>query len=305
MIFPDTTGPRRSFVYEWTTDRRGFKNTSAIAARETVEVVACGDSFTEGMGVSVEDTWTSRLQNLEYPAYSLGVQGYAPTQFRGAYEHYGRALSPKWVVVGYTGGVYQRESLFQSAKENIRSARELPSAISRLVERDELEEQRPIYLETKEGYRVPLVLKKHHRFFTSAFVTLARQTLRFGMNFDIKAGTAPDDPRFINHQALQGSADFRLKLMARYRGEFVGITSSTSANMDPVQLSQDPLWLSTEREFEQIVTMAREDGARVLFLFFPDRETVYYNARPASRCLPIVSTSFRRLCLRVLHSATA
>jgi hypothetical protein len=279
---PGYYGPKGSFVYEWRTDRNGFKNSDAIAAREAVEVVAPGDSFTEGMGVLVEQTWTAKLSALGHPTYSLGVQGYAPTQFRGAYEHYGRALPHKWVVVGYTGGVYLRENYFQSGKENNRSSQELPSAISRLVERDEIEEQRPIYMETKDGYRVPIVRRKHHNFVTSAIVALAWQTAYFTMFFDIKAGTSPGDPRFINDQTLRQSGDFPLKLMARYRGELAAIAKSDA---DPVQLGQDPLWLSTERNFERIIEMAREDGARPLFLFFPSRNTIYYE-RATGRPLP-------------------
>jgi hypothetical protein len=279
---PGYYGPKDSFVYEWMTDRRGFKNTNAIASREAVEVVAPGDSFTEGMGVSVEQTWTSRLSDLGHPAYSLGVQGYAPTQFRGAYERYGRALPHKWVIVGYTGDVYLRESYFQSGKEDNRSSQELPSAISRLVERDEIEEQRPIYMETKEGYRVPIVRRKHHKFVTSAIIALAWQTLYFTMFFDIKAGTPPGDPRFISDQTLRQSTDFPLKLMARYRGEITAIPNYVA---DLIQLGQDPLWLSTERNFERIIEMARQDGARPLFLFFPSRNTVYYE-RATGRPLP-------------------
>jgi hypothetical protein len=280
---PGYYGPKESFVYQWTTDRRGFKNTAAIAAREAFEVVAPGDSFTEGMGVLVEDTWTSKLSKLGHPAYSLGVQGYAPIQFRGAYEHYGRSLSPKWVIVAYTGGVYARQSVFQSERHGKVSSRELPSAIGRLVERDELEEQRPIYLETKDGHRVPIVLKKHHRFVTSAFVMLARHTLHVVMLFEFKVGAPPDDARFMSDQDLQRrSAEFRLKPMARYRGEFLSFVNTKA---DPDRLSQDPLWLSTEREFEQIIAMARQDRAGVLFLFFPNRATAYYE-RATGQSLP-------------------
>ncbi len=121
---PGYYGPKESFAYEWTTDRLGFKNTKSIASLKSVKVVAPGDSFTEGMGVAVEDTWTSQLSKMGHTAYSLGVQGYAPTQFRGAYEHYGRALSPEWVVVGYTGGVFLRDEYFQSKRDSQRSAQE-------------------------------------------------------------------------------------------------------------------------------------------------------------------------------------
>jgi hypothetical protein len=280
---PGYYGPKDSFVYEWTTDRQGFKNTKTIAGRQAVEVVAPGDSFTEGMGVSVDQTWTSQLSGLGHPAYSLGVQGYAPTQFRGAYEHYGRAIPHKWVVVGYTGAVYLRESYFQSGEPGKKSSQDLPSAIARLVERDEVEAQRPIYMQTKDGYRVPIVRKSHHRLVTSAIMALAWQTFYFTAFFDVKSGTRPGDPRFVSDESLRQSTDFDIKLMARYRSEILAIEKPDA---DPVRLGQDPLWLSTERNFEQIIEMARKDGAQTLFLFFPSRNTSYYE-RATGRPLPL------------------
>ncbi len=274
---PGYYGPKEYFVYEWTTDRRGFKNTPEVAARESVEVLALGDSFTEGMGVRVEDTWTSRLSARGVPAYSLGVQGYAPAQFVGAYERYGRALKPRWVVVGYTGDVFLRNSHFRDAGK----PSGLPSAIGRLVERDEIEQQRPIYMEMKDGYRIPVVLRAQSTFVTSAIVSLAQQTLRY-MTIDISAGTAPDDARFITDKDIEASTEYELKLMARYRGELRGAAQNL---IDANALATDPLWLSAEKDFETIVAMARQDGARVLFLFFPNRSTAYYQ-RATGKPLP-------------------
>ncbi|MGC3966069.1 MAG: hypothetical protein QM775_01465 [Pirellulales bacterium] len=58
---PGYYGPPEQFEYEWRTDRRGFKNLPALAAKESFTAVAVGDSFTEGMGVRTEQTWASRL----------------------------------------------------------------------------------------------------------------------------------------------------------------------------------------------------------------------------------------------------
>ena len=45
-------GNVNQFQYSWRTDSKGFKNNDTLANLKTVDVVAIGDSFTEGMGVS-------------------------------------------------------------------------------------------------------------------------------------------------------------------------------------------------------------------------------------------------------------
>lgn len=67
-------GTPEQFVYEWKTDRFGFKNPDAIAALKQVELVALGDSFTEGTGVAIADTWPSILSAEGVLSYNLGVQ---------------------------------------------------------------------------------------------------------------------------------------------------------------------------------------------------------------------------------------
>ncbi len=283
---PGYYGPKEAFEYQWRTDFRGFKNMESVAGRARFEVVAVGDSFTEGMGVRVEDIWTSQLSRLGHPAYSIGVQGYAPTQFAGAYEHYGRRLPTGRVVVGYTSDIYLREAHFQKEIAHTLSGQELPSAIGRLVERDELEAQEPIHLETKEGYRVPIVGTVRHTFVTSAIIALALRALDFYWTFDIKNGTLPGDPRFMTAKALQGTSDLKLGLMARYQGEMLGVGDRS---LDPVELGKDPLWGSTEREFEGIIRMARAEGAGVVFVFFPSRATTYFE-HATGRTLPANSS---------------
>ena len=56
------------FVYDWTTDHRGFKNSPDVARRTEFFAVAVGDSFTEAMGVPLEETWTSMLTQRSHPS---------------------------------------------------------------------------------------------------------------------------------------------------------------------------------------------------------------------------------------------
>ena len=134
---PGNYGPESHFAYEWVTDIRGYKNLPEIANSKSQSIIAIGDSFTEGMGVAVDKTWPSMLTKLGWPTYSLGVQGYAPYQFLGTFERFGLELSPKWVVVGYLEGIFDRESFFVD-KSADPSLIKMPSAIGRLLDSDKV-----------------------------------------------------------------------------------------------------------------------------------------------------------------------
>jgi hypothetical protein len=205
---PGYYGPKDQFEYEWLADRRGFKNLAEIAALDKYDVVALGDSFTEGMGVKIEDTWTTRLHRKDHSTYNLGIQGYAPTQFRGAYERYGKQLEPKWVIVGMLGNVFERERKFINSSIG-------SQAIDRLIEQDEQNQKGTLYLETRDGYRYPLVIGQRHRFVTSALIALTRLQINFALHFDPAAGVAnaQTDPRFA-----KGSERYRGEVeLPRYR----------------------------------------------------------------------------------------
>jgi hypothetical protein len=100
------------YVYEWTTDKRGFKNPPSIGDRDHVDVVAVGDSFTEGMGVSADDAWTAQLTARGFPTYNLGVQGYSPLQMEGALRTFGMPLRPRHALIAYYATTYSREDMF-------------------------------------------------------------------------------------------------------------------------------------------------------------------------------------------------
>jgi hypothetical protein len=278
---PGYYGPKDTFVYEWRTDKRGFKNGPSVAERDTVDVVAVGSSFTEAMGVAVEDTWASKLSKVGYVTYSLGVEGYAPSQYSGAYERFGRALKPRWIIIGYVVGDNDNEIYF--SRGGPEAGQELPSAIGRLAARENLEQQNVIlYLETSEGYRVPIPTLRRHTFVTSALVTLAKNTLKFYRSFDIRSGIAPGDTRFLSDKEVADSAMGPLKYMGRYRGEILAVAG---ARQDASELARSPFWIRTERAFESIIEMAREDGARVLIVLFPSRGAAYFE-REMGRPLP-------------------
>ena len=63
--------------------------------------VAVGDSFTFGLGVNQEDTWTAQLAKLSrHEVINLGVPGWGPQQYTRTLEEYGIPLKPKVVLYG-------------------------------------------------------------------------------------------------------------------------------------------------------------------------------------------------------------
>ena len=112
-------GTNEQFVYEWKTDKQGFKNSQDIAKLDKVKIVAVGNSFTEGMGVKTSDTWPSQLSKKRFATYNLGVQGYATSQMLGTLKKYGLKLNPDYVIIGYLKGSYAREKKFFDVKKTL------------------------------------------------------------------------------------------------------------------------------------------------------------------------------------------
>ncbi|NOT01272.1 MAG: hypothetical protein HOP29_11660 [Phycisphaerales bacterium] len=78
------------------TDNWGFRNRDK---RDRYEIVAVGDSFTEGSGVSDDDAWPVRLAETRgRSVYNLGMSGYAPLNYLAAIETYGLTLRPAVVL---------------------------------------------------------------------------------------------------------------------------------------------------------------------------------------------------------------
>ncbi len=275
---PGYYGPQESFVYEWLSDKRGFKNTKEVADHDTMDVVAIGDSFTEGMGVVIDKTFSSRLSKMGILTYSLGVQGYAPFQFQGIYEHYARPLKPKWLMIGYLNGIGARDYFFLKSEKEILAEKSFPSAIGRLVEHDQADETKTIVMETDDGYRYTKP-KTRHTFMISALLMLTQ----YKLTFDITAGVANvnQDARFMKDKKVQGIS---LELMSRYAGEFKSLKDVVIESSKDFAASPD--WISTEKSISKVIQMAKKDGSNVLIVFFPDRGGSYY-VKATSEPLPL------------------
>lgn len=105
------------FTYSWKTDRLGFKNVPSKEEVLEFDFIALGDSFTEGMGVSTNDTWTHQItQNNVFSVYNAGVQGYAASQMYGTYQLIEDEILHNSVIIGAYTGTYRREAKFFEKK---------------------------------------------------------------------------------------------------------------------------------------------------------------------------------------------
>jgi hypothetical protein len=267
---PGDYGPNTDFVYEWTTDAKGFKNAQEMALLKQVPIVAVGDSFVEGLGVHTEQTWASLLTAAGYPTYSLGVQGYAPTQMLGAFLHYGSPLRPKWVLIGYLDGVYERERHF--IKDDVN---ELPSAIGRLVKADR-------------------EVKRQYRYVITAFIVAGKNyflQLVSAYEYEKKYG---EDPRFMSESKLKADEQIRLGPMQRYRQEFRNFL----VNDRPDRLAATREWQSMQRSFSEINTAAKKIGAQTAVIMFYNRPFTYFERATRKKLNPQVTAFVERDLLK-------
>ena len=98
------------FVYSWTTDFLGYKNFDISNKKNNYKFLALGDSFTEGMGVSIENTWTNIITTkYDVSTYNAGVQGYSASQFLGTLDYLQDKLNFDGIIIGHLPTIYQRE----------------------------------------------------------------------------------------------------------------------------------------------------------------------------------------------------
>ena len=78
------------------TDARGFRNASDL---KQYDIVALGDSFTEGSRVSDAQAWPVRFAQLSGRSVcNLGMSGYAPQHYLAALREVGFPLKPRGVI---------------------------------------------------------------------------------------------------------------------------------------------------------------------------------------------------------------
>lgn len=251
-------GSKKQFTYEWKTDALGFKNDPTLLNSEEIEAIAVGDSFTEGMGVALEKIWTSLLSARGVPTYNLGVQGYAPSQMASAFLRYGKPMHPKTILIGYCGQTFIREANMlgpDTAPEN-----RITGGIKALADSERGHSSR---------------VRTQARFVSSALFLLARDLFK--------------RPRYREEFFGVDTGAQRVRPKYRpYEKEILRVGHKRYL-IEKVQKNSSE-WQSTLAAFDKI--LKDRDGARVILLYFPHREEMYYEAATG---LPVPAVSLEKI----------
>jgi hypothetical protein len=234
------------FVYEWISDGQGFKNHSKLFEQDNIDIVAVGDSFTESMGVKIEDSWVSNLTEKGLVSYNLGVQGYSTIQMAGVFEHYGMKYKPKHVLIGYTASKFDRNKIF----------------IDHLSD-----EKEPRFTGGLEIFRAAEAyegneIRRTYRYLISATYALARAYYIIN----------------IRGQSLESDITQIIPPYDRYRAEIIRKGGEFEQALIRQIEQNDLAWESSLQNFIEIKEMADSFGAKTTLLYFPTRGMVYYEA---------------------------
>lgn len=264
-------GSDKQFVYEWKTDRLGFKNHDDILDRkEPIQIVVIGDSFAEGMGLAARDTFSSMLSQRGYLTYNLGVQGYSPKQMEGSFRLYGINLKPQYVIIAYCSTIYQREPAFFDEQAVIQQ-RKLTGGIASVDGSEKIE------------------IREKTTHMTTAIFLLARNVYR----------SAITDIRNVDNMVESLKNRFsRNYLLSNYSFE---ISEVNNEKYDLQDVKQSPEWKSTVKSFLNVKKMADQIGAKVIIIILPHRGSMYYTKvtgkeLPNNTILAIETSLLKELC---------
>lgn len=102
-----------------TTDANGFRNAAVPAS---CQVLALGDSFTEGSRIDDDGPWPLLLaKNTGLTTYNLGMSGYSPQHSLAALKDFGLALHPRLIIaVIYEGNDFRAGGKIEPPKIGLR-----------------------------------------------------------------------------------------------------------------------------------------------------------------------------------------
>ena len=250
-------GSRDQFVYEWKTDKNGFKNLDKISNLSRVDIVALGNSHTEGMGVAIEKVWPSLLMSKGYSTYNLGVQGYAPIQLLGSLKKYGIQLKPNYIIVCYTAYTYSREQHFFDEKKTIEEKR-FTGGIQSIVNAELANSISEIRIQARYIFSALWLMTKRVRYGIKNFI--------YSLSYlDITLS----DQKFNLYKKEV------LSIKRNVRNELI--------------LSNSNNWKSTIKAFKNIIDISDSIDAKVILLTLPPRSVVYFERATGEKLPKIYS----------------
>ena len=215
-----------------TTDGRGYRN---LTDDEQYDIVAVGDSFTEGSRVSDHEAWPSILERrLRRSVYNLGMSGGRPDRYLSAFRVHGLDLKPKIALfMIYEGNDFKR----------IRLKKGPPSR------------GRPFYKQMRETFKSSPVVKGLKKFFITSLGPVHAEAPVPGAEILSWMPVAAPPGKNARYYAFQPK-----RLMRLYWSES--------------DFRQSSEWTTNARVFKMIRDLCREKNIRLIFAYAPAKPHV-------------------------------
>ncbi|UCG46230.1 MAG: hypothetical protein JSU94_12070 [Phycisphaerales bacterium] len=112
FLYATTPPAYPDIEYTLTTDKRGFRNQTDL---EEYDLIAIGDSFTEGSNIADNQSWPALLaQKTQLTVYNLGMSAGNPASYLETLSKFGLQLSPRIVLCMLYEGNDFRDANFRN-----------------------------------------------------------------------------------------------------------------------------------------------------------------------------------------------
>jgi lysophospholipase L1-like esterase len=260
---PPAMSEGRMHRYRFHTDGEGFRNP---VTRETIDVAALGDSFTDALTMAVEASWPAQLERqLGLAVQNYGTAGFGPQQERMVLEDYALAHHPRIVVLAFFAG------------NDIREAERF----------EEFEHGDQTIVQSSLGWQIKdVVVRAEGWYVTSALQAAA---LAFTPNAAAQA-SAPEVSRSLPPTVPAEGPRFDRGLFTVPSGDRVLRFALMPPYLNLLNFSEGDLaarrgWALILDNIRRMQRASNEAGARFVLMFVPFKSQVY---------LPLLERSFTR-----------
>jgi hypothetical protein len=255
-------------------DAQGFRNERTP---QRADLVFIGDSQVYGLGVSQREALPSAVgEQLGRSAYNLALGGYALPEYAYLYEHYGRALHPEAVVVGLSlstdlvdvvravdrlpGLGFDPAPIVGAAPDVTRLEDTYGAMIARLRPTSGQVDE---FLRNAKLYGLVTRLVNFYPTRTHAYYRRWEERIRS------ERDRLSEDERWLVDRGLWlPYQDENVRTIFRPMMRLIAVLSDSEQIRASMRVSEEALLRLHEA--------AAQDGARLLLVFLPTKEEVYY-----------------------------
>lgn len=120
-----------SGTHEWyESDEHGFHNPKGVWSAAQIDVVAVGDSYTQGHCVASDTNFVALIRQRYPRTLNLGINGQGPLMTLATLRDYGLSLKPKIVLWFFYEGNDMTDLAEEKSPAHALSSERLPSALA-------------------------------------------------------------------------------------------------------------------------------------------------------------------------------